>query len=183
MVVAAICFSTEVVKRMEKQFEMSVSVVEGDANLQLPAIEDVEIIISIEGDSPRKDTLATLRENAVFRQIPGRMRGKTMTLKVRNAKCFEIDTVIPVQQQISVRLHRNPDYYGKIKVFVIKDDERLCNQWVSVEGIKSKTNEDGVLQMNIPLSNQRENYYIEYGEYCGTLPMPCIGTECIELKK
>lgn len=183
MVIAAICFSAEVAKRMEKQFEMSVSVVEGDANLQLPAIEDVEIAISIEGDNPRKDTLATLRENAVFRQIPGRMRGKAMTLKVRNAKCFEIDTVIPVQQQINVKLHRNPDYYGRIKVIVIKDDERLCNQWVSVEGIKSKTNEGGELLMDMPLYSQKESYSIRFGEYNGTISMPSLGTKCVILNK
>ena len=182
LMVFAIIFSMEMVKHFEKPFEMSVSVVEEDKNINLLPIEDIEVSIVIEGDKLRKDTLTSLNDKATFGQIPGRMIGKSMKLKVRNAKCYEIDTVIPVQQQVSLKLHRNPDYYGKINVVVMKDDERLCNQVISVEGINSKTDDDGVLQMNIPLTNQREKYSVEYGEYRDTLHMPCIGTKCIELK-
>ena len=179
----AICFTVEVVKTKEKPFEMSVSVSEEGGNSQLPPIEGIEISISIEGERIRKDTITSLNNKAVFGQLPGRMIGKSMRLMVRNATCYNIDTIIPVEHQVIVKLLRQPDYYGKIKTIVIKDEEPLCNQWVSVEGMKSKTNEDGELLMDIPFSIQRERYSIIYGEYSGTIHMPCIGTKCVELKK
>ena len=182
-VVFAICFTIEIVKKMEKPFEMSVSVREEGDNSQLPPIEEVELSISIEGDRIRKDTITSLNDKAVFGQIPGGMIGKTMRLMVRNANCYEIDTVIPVQQHINIMLHRNPDYYGKIKVIVIKDEEKLCNQMVSVEGFNGKTNENGELLMDIPLSSQQDCYSIKFGEYSGVIPMPTIETQCVILNK
>ncbi len=141
-VVFAICFTVEVVKKMEKPFEMSVSVSEEGCNSQLPPIEGIEISISIEGDRIRKDTITSLNDKAVFGQIPGRMKGKNMRLLVRNAFCYDIDTIMPVQHLLFVKLYRCPDYYGKIRVIVLRNEEKLRNQWVSVEGINSKTNED-----------------------------------------
>ena len=183
MAVFAICFSIEVVKHMEKPFEMMISGIEENNNHQLPQIEDIEISISIDGDKLRKDTIESLNDKAIFGQIPGRMIGRPMKLVIRNADCYEIDTVLPVQQQICVKLHRNPDRYGKIKVVIMKDEERLRSQWVSIDGISSKTNEDGELQFNMPLSSQRKSYSIKYGEYSGTIPMPCLGTNCVILNK
>jgi hypothetical protein len=99
------------------------------------------------------------------------------------ANCYEIDTVIPVQHHINIMLHRNPDYYGKIKVIVLKDEERMCNQMVFVEGFNGKTNENGELLMDIPLSSQRDCYSIKFGEYSGVIPMPTIETQCVVLNK
>lgn len=183
LVVFSIYFSVEVVKNKEKPFEMSISVSEEGGNTHLPPIEDIEISISIEGDRIRKDTIKSLNDKAVFGQIPGRMIGKAMKLMVNNASCYNIDTIMPVQHQLYIELHRHPDYYGKIKVIVIKDEERLCNQWVSVEGFNGKTNEDGELLINIPLSSQKESYSIGFGEYRGTIPMPNLGTQCVILNK
>jgi len=183
LVVFAICFTAKVVKNKEKAFEMSVSVSEEGGNSQLPPIEGIEISISIEGDRIRKDTITSLNEKAVFGQIPGSMIGKTIRLMVRNASCYIIDTIMPVQHQLFVKLHRHPDYYGKIKTVVIKEEERLCNQWVSVEGINSKTNENGELLIDIPFSRQKDSYSIRFGDYIGIIHMPCIGTKCVELKK
>ena len=183
LVVFSICFSVEVVKNNEKPFEMSISVSEEGGNTHLPPIENTEISISIEGDRIRKDTIKSLNDKAVFGQIPGRMIGKAMKLMVNNASCYNIDTIMPVQHQLYIELHRHPDYYGKIKVIVIKDEERLCNQWVLVEGFNGKTNEDGELLINIPLSCQKESYSIGFGEYRGTIPMPNLGTQCVILNK
>lgn len=183
LVVFSIYFSVEVVKNKEKPFEMSISVSEEGGNTHLPPIEDIEISISIEGDRIRKDTIKSLNDKAVFGQIPGRMIGKAMKLMVNNASCYNIDTIMPVQHQLYIELHRHPDYYGKIKVIVIKDEERLCNQWVSVEGFNGKTNEEGELLINIPLSSQKESYSIGFGEYRGTIPMPNLGTQCVILNK
>lgn len=183
LVVFSIYFSVEVVKNMEKPFEMSISVSEEGGNTYLPPIEDIEISISIEGDKIRKDTIKSLNDKAVFGQIPGRMIGKSLKLSVRNASCYNVDTIMPVQHQLSVVLYRHPDYYGKIKVIVIKDEERLCNQWVSVEGFNGKTNDDGELLINIPLSSQKGSYFIRFGEYSGTIHMPSLGTQCVILNK
>lgn len=183
LVVFSIFFSVEVVKNKEKAFDMSISVSEVGENTHLPPIKDIEISISIEGDRIKKDTLKSLNDKAVFGQIPGRMIGKTMKLIVKNATCYNIDTTINVQHQLLIELHRHPDYYGKIKVIVLKDEERLCNQWVSVNGYNGKTNENGELLMDIPLSDQKENYFIQFGEYCGNIPMPCLGTQCVILNK
>lgn len=182
-VVFTICLTIEVVKKVEKPFEMSVSVSEKGGNSQLPPIEGIEISISIEGDRIRKDTITSLNDKAIFGQIPGRMIGKTMRLLIRNANCYEIDTVIHVQHHINIMLHRNPDYYGKIKVIVLKDKERMCNQMVSVEEFYGKTDENGELLMDIPLSSQRDCYFIKFGEYSGVIPMPTIETQCVVLNK
>lgn len=183
MVVAAICFSVEVVKRMEKPFQMSVSVIEADINSYLPPIENTEVSISIEGDKIRKDTIAALSDIAVFGQIPGRMIGKLMKLKVRNADCYDIDTILPVQRQIVIKLRRNTDRYGNINITVIKNLKPLSNKSVTINGIECQTKDEGRLQLVIPYSKQKKTYRIIWREYEGVIPMPCIGTPAVELKK
>lgn len=183
LVVFTILGAVKIVINMERPFKMYVSVSEKGINTHLPPIKNIEISISIKGDRLRRDTITSLNNKAIFGQIPGRMIGKTMRLMVRNATCYNIDTIIPVQHQLFVELHRHPDYFGKIKVIIMKDEERLCNKLVAVEGINSKTNENGELLMDLPLSAQKENYSIRFGEYSGTIHMPCIGTKCVELKK
>lgn len=183
MMVFAICFSTEIGKRMEEPFEMSVSAIMEDGNAHLPPLENIEVSISIEGDKIRKDTITSLKDNAVFGQIPGRMLGKTMKLMIRNADCYNVDTIMSVQQQICAELRRNPDRYGKIYITVIKDLQPLRNERVLVDGINCSTDRSGVLKLDIPYSQQKECYHIIWGDYYGLIHMPCIGTPAVELNK
>lgn len=182
MVAFAIIISNVVTKQMERPFDMSIYVSEEGKNSYLPQIKEIEVSVSIEGDEIRKDTIWSFNDVAVFKSIPWGMIGKSMKLLVRNANCFEVDSILPVQKDIRITLHRNPDYYGKINAVIMKDGERLVNQFVSVQNISSKTNCDGMLQMEIPFSYQRKSYCIRSGAYSGTIHMPCIGTVCIELK-
>lgn len=183
LVFLAISFSIEIVRRIEKPFDMSISVNEVDRNPNLPSLEEIELSISIAGERTRKDTISSLYKMAVFGQIPGRMIGKSMRLMVRNADCYKIDTILPVQQHISVKLHRNMDMYGKIDVVVLKEGELLANQWVEVDNKSYKTDQEGFLKVKIPFGQQKNIYSIKHDMYCGIIHMPCIGTKCINLKK
>lgn len=183
LVFLAISFSIEIVRRIEKPFDMSISVNEVDRNPNLPSLEEIELSISIAGERTRKDTISSLYKMAVFGQIPGRMIGKSMRLMVRNADCYKIDTILPVQQHISVKLHRNMDMYGKIEVVVLKEGELLANQWVEVDNKSYKTDQEGFLKVKIPFGQQKNIYSIKHDMYCGIIHMPCIGTKCINLKK
>lgn len=183
LVFLAISFSIEIVRRIEKPFDMSISVNDVDRNPNLPSLEEIELSISIAGDRTRKDTISSLYKMAVFGQIPGRMIGKSMRLMVRNADCYKIDTILPVQQHISVKLHRNMDMYGKIEVVVLKEGELLANQWVEVDNKSYKTDQEGFLKVKIPFGQQKNIYSIKHDMYCGIIHMPCIGTKCINLKK
>ncbi len=181
--ILAIVFSVAYVKYKEKPFDMYVEVVETNNNPYLSPLNEIEISISIENDNLQKDTLASLNDKAVFAQKPGRMMGKPMRLIARNADCYEVDTVLSVQKNIIIPLQRNPLIYGRIDCFILKDQEVLCNQVLSVENIRVKTNSEGKLEMEIPFHNQKDKYDIRYEEYCGTIQMPCVGTPCIILKK
>lgn len=183
LVFLAISFSIEIVRRIEKPFDMSISVNDVDRNPNLPSLEEIELSISIAGERTRKDTISSLYKMAVFGQIPGRMIGKSMRLMVRNADCYKIDTILPVQQHISVKLHRNMDMYGKIEVVVLKEGELLANQWVEVDNKSYKTDQEGFLKVKIPFGQQENIYSIKHDMYCGIIHMPCIGTKCINLKK
>lgn len=183
LVFLAISFSIEIVRRIEKPFDMSISVNDVDRNPNLPSLEEIELSISIAGERTRKDTISSLYKMAVFGQIPGRMIGKSMRLMVRNADCYKIDTILPVQQHISVKLHRNMDMYGKIEVVVLKEGELLANQWVEVDNKSYKTDQEGFLKVKIPFGQQKNIYSIKHDMYCGIIHMPCIGTKCINLKK
>lgn len=183
LVFLAISFSIEIVRRIEKPFDMSISVNDVDRNPNLPSLEEIELSIAIAGERTRKDTILSLYEMAVFGQIPGRMIGKSMRLMVRNADCYKIDTILPVQQHISVKLHRNMDMYGKIEVVVLKEGELLANQWVEIDNKSYKTNQEGILKVKIPFRQQKNIYSIKHDMYCGIIHMPCIGTKCINLKK
>ncbi len=177
-----VAISIGVVKHMAEPFKMCVSIVEEDINHNLPEIRDVEIAISLDGNKTLKDTIASLNDKAIFGPIEKRMIGKPMRLILRNATCYCIDTIVSVQQNFNITLHRNPDIYGKINILVMKDGERLQEQCVVVEGICYKTNDYGVLQLQIPLASQKQSYSIKYGEYSNIIHMPCMGTNCVEFK-
>ena len=161
---------------------MQVEVVEEDVNKQLPSIKDIEVVVKIGEGKALKDTLASVFHKAVFTQIPGRHKNKQMKLIVKNIDCFEIDTMIPVREDIKIVLHRNPDRYGQIRTIVLKGYEPLCSVPVIVEGQSYETNNRGMLDISIPLSLQKGSYDIQFGRYKGIIRMPCIGTSVVELK-
>ena len=174
--------SVAYVKHMESPFDMSVKVEETNANPHLPPLTDIEISICVENDRLQKDTLASINDKAVFGQRPGRMINKPMRLIVRNAACYEVDTILTVQKTITVPIRCNPKIYGRIDCYIIGNQGKLCDEVLSVENFDVKTNNEGELLMDMPFPNQKDRYSIRYGEYSGTIYMPCIGKPCICLK-
>lgn len=167
--------------KQEEPFQMYVNVYEENTNSNLPALEDIEISICIEGETVRKDTLTSLNDTAIFGQIPGRIKGKSMKLIVRNIDCYDIDTVICVSELTSIQLRRNIDRYGTISIVVLKDLEPLRNESVFLDGIEYQTDDNGKLEIRIPYMKQKQSYNINWRGYKGLILMPCIGSPVVEL--
>lgn len=181
LITILITLSTLWTKRIEGPFDMHIQLTEESGYPHLPAIHDIEVTTIIGDGKPVSDTIKSLAEPALFTPIPGRLKDKQMRLIVQNADCHRIDTLIYVRENINIPLYRNASRYGKIKILLIYNEEPLRDCTVEVEGVEYRTGADGILEVEISPTFQKEKYRLTYKNSHYTIDMPCEGTRCMEL--
>lgn len=166
----------------EHPFDMRVCLREALAAPGLPAPREIEVRTVIDG-TERCDTVDGTGAEAVFAQIPGRLKGRQMRLSVRNADYEDLDTMLEAGTDVGVTLRRNAARYGRMDVRVLSTDGMpVADTPLLVEGTELRTDTAGRLQADIPLAKQKPSYRVQGAGGSATLYMPCAATDCIILK-
>lgn len=130
-------------------------------NNQLPPMENAIVTLAFYNET-RTDTVSSFGENAMFRNIPHRFLGKQVRAQVECKDFFSIDTLLVLNKDMTLGLHRNPEIYGNIifRLWNPLAEKTVPECKVEINGIKTVSDKNGRVSIFIPLEFQRTSYVI-----------------------
>ena len=144
-------------------------------NKNLPPLKDAEVTMMLENEK-KSGTLRSLDDGTIFANIPHRLIGKSVRMKVVCRDYADVDTVIVLSKNLILDVKRRPEVYGDIR-FQLWDSKGngVPNVSVTIAGCSAVSDENGNVSLFIPLEKQCTEYYIESSMPLlkDTLPMPC----------
>lgn len=145
-----------------KNIEITLSIKEQTANNKsLPAISNINLKLSI--DSYNNNLIiSNIDSNIVIKDIPRRFIGKTIKVKLFGDNCLNSDTTFCLKKKNQLLLYRDTIYYGQIR-FTLREKythETIPNATIHIDEFETKSNDNGYVDYNIPISKQRKEYII-----------------------
>ncbi len=137
-------------------------------NKNLPPLNNAEIILYFDNDI-RKDTVTSLKDKALFPNIPAKYIGKQVRVSFKTTDKEEkfndylsLDTTFILQDNQKINIHRNDSVWGYINL-ELEDEvsgKPLKNTIVYVDKVKYTTDKEGSLHCLIPLEKQGKEYIL-----------------------
>ena len=141
-------------------FETQVRLTESSIhNANLPALREAVITLSL-GDETKRDTIKSIDEIGLFRNLPARMKGKEIRMTVTAPDWKTTDTLLALNEQIEISIARDPIIYGHVSLTVLQDGKLLKDTELQLAGNTVKTDKNGHFAIEIPLSEQSVEYSI-----------------------
>jgi len=126
-------------------------------NANLPNLHDAVISLSL-GNEIKKDTLKTIDEIGLFRNLPARMKGKNIRLTLTAPDWQSIDTTLVLTESIQLPISRDPGVYGHVTLSVLQNGKLLPNAELLLAGHPVKSDQNGYITADIPLEEQSLEY-------------------------
>ena len=154
-------------------------------NEQLPSLKDAVVTIML-GDKTEIDTIHSIDEKVLFREIAHKHLGKKVRVTVKCQNFIETDTVFVLTKDVVLNIKRNPDIFGNIHFHLWNPDtERaVANTEVEIAGYKVVSDNEGDVELFIPLEHQQPSYQIKANIPLenNTIYLPC-GKDDVVLTK
>lgn len=155
-------------------------------NPQLPPLKDAVVNITFDNKT-ETDTIHTLDSNGSFVYVPHKFLGKEVQIKVSCQNYMDLDTSLVLTKVLLLNISRNPAVFGNIH-FRLWDpyaEVFVTDTQVEIAGYKTTSNQEGLVELFIPLEQQQPFYHIET-----TIPlnndkivMPCGTDAVVTLKR
>ena len=131
-------------------------------NEQLPSLKDAVITLML-GDKVEVDTIHTIDEKFLFREIAHKHLGKEVRLTFKCQNFIETDTTIVLTRHVVLNIKRNPDIFGNIHFRLWNPDteKAVANTEVEIAGYKAVSDDEGNVELFIPLEHQQPSYQIK----------------------
>lgn len=136
-------------------------------NETLPPCRDIVLRLYLDKEQ-KTDTIAALGETAVLHHIPPRYIGKEVRVTLSAKDYLPLDTIITLQRELRLPLRRDADIYGHIHFRLIGKPLPLL-----IAGKTIAPNSDGIVELSLPIEEQRTCYPVEWAGGRDTLYMPC----------
>lgn len=147
-------------------------------NPELPPLADAVVTMSIENET-KTDTVASVQDVALFRNIPRRCLGKPVRVQVACRDWLPVDTTFLLTDDVPLALRRDPTVYGEVRFQLWDPNEEtgVANVPLKIGTYIVTTDADGFVSLSIPLADQQASYRITapmpLDENSSTLLMPC----------
>lgn len=143
---------------LNQPFSATVSLYEAEEPVQaLPPMHDAVLTISLD-DEEREDTIRSIDSSAGFRYLPARFKNQPVRLRLLAPDYLPIDTVLPLTEQLSLPIRRDPEVYGALHATVLLDGEPMPNRRIRIANYTATTDGAGHFTLYIPLRDQRKVY-------------------------
>lgn len=155
-------------------------------NDYLPPLKDAVVTMELDNEV-KMDTIVSLDQPLVFKNIPHRFLRKPVRVSVPPYRGYTgVDTMTTLRRKIIINVCRDSLYFGSIK-FHLWDPWRghsLEGVRVEIAGRSVCSDKKGVIQLYVPLKEQRMEYPIltEVTLECDTVYMPCLKLPAIAVK-
>lgn len=128
-------------------------------NVHLPPLS--EAVVSLRLDNELKtDTLASLADEARFLHVPRRFLGREVSVSIRCRDFLDVDTLWRLEAAQVLPVSRDAAVYGQVRFRLWSPDTEQavphCDVWV--QGVPTRSDATGQVELSIPLSSQRTAY-------------------------
>lgn len=131
--------------------------------LPLSADETDSLYLFLTDTDKRSIVLKDLNTPVTFPNLPGKYKGRHLRIVAKAYGFYALDSTLTLQKQLTLPLRRNPETYGRIR-YRLADNETekpLTNATVDFGFLKAKTNQEGLLDMLVPLEHQQVSYPVD----------------------
>lgn len=131
-------------------------------NERLPSLKDAVVTIML-GDKTEIDTIHSIDEKVLFREIAHKHLGKKVRVTVKCQNFIETDMTIVLTRDVVLNIKRNPDIFGNIHFRLWNPDteKAVANTEVEIAGYKAVSDNEGNVELFIPLEHQQPSYQIK----------------------
>lgn len=154
-------------------------------NQQLPPLKNAILQLNLD-NKIETDTIHAVNDIAIFRDISHKYIGKKVRVTVKCLNYLCLDTNIILSKTNSLNIQRDPTVFGKVQFRIWNQDKEIFvdNTEIEIAGIKSKSDANGLIYINVPLEYQQQKYSINSSIPLvrDTLYMPCGPDDIIETK-
>lgn len=128
-------------------------------NDNLPPLKDAAVTMTLENES-KTDTIRSFDDRITFANIPHRFLGKEVRIVVECKDFWPIDTIVTLNKELQVNLRRDETVYGTIHFTLWHPDNGVPvpNKPISIGAIKTKSDDNGIVRLFIPLESQDTIY-------------------------
>jgi hypothetical protein len=144
-------------------------------NENLPPLKNAIVILSLENER-KTDTINTINSHCIFPNIPRKFINKSVNIKVECEDYLPVDTSLILTKDVTIMMKRDPNVYGKVKFEIWNGKgEGQGGVEVSIAGYHIVSNENGHVELFIPLEQQQKKYHITSSVKLNkdTITMPC----------
>lgn len=144
-------------------------------NENLPALKDAIVTMTLDNET-KTDTIPSLDDAIVFTNIPHRYLNQEVHMTVACQDYLAVDTILLLTKDVTLYIRRNPMVYGDVHFRLWNPDieQMLPNRKVKVADLETKSDENGLVSVFVPLEQQRIAYDVTVGTTINdTIHMPC----------
>ena len=154
-------------------------------NDQLPPLRDAIVTLTLDNET-KIDTIHSLEDNTLFRNIPHHFLNNKVRVCVACPDYLPVDTSFLLTESVLVDIRRNPDVYGKVRFLLWNADQEQTapNAEIDIDGHRAKADEQGVVELSIPLADQKPSYPLQSSLQLvdKKLTMPCGPNDIVQFK-
>lgn len=128
-------------------------------NDNLPPLKDAVVTMTLENES-KTDTIHSFNNRITFANIPHRFLGKEVRIVVECKDFWPTDTIVTLNKELKVNIRRDETVYGTIHFTLWHLDKEVPvpNTPISIGAIKTKSDDNGIVRLFIPLESQDTIY-------------------------
>ncbi len=145
-------------------------------NLALPSFDGAAVELRMGGDT-KTEILHSSSKQVTFRDLHRRYLDKQVRVVVKCRGYIDVDTVVKLGKAVVLDVRRDPSVYGDVhfRIWDPRTEQTLPGVTVEIEGHKTVSDKDGLVELHIPLEAQKPQYHIvaSIPLATGTVFMPC----------
>lgn len=146
-------------------------------NPNLPPLRDAVVTLSLDNET-KTDTVRSLDVAHTFTNIPHRFLNNEVRVHVESLNYLSVDTVILLTKANVINVYRDQTIFGSVhfRLWNPTTEKSSAKTEVFVDGRIVKSDDDGLVQLSIPLAEQKVSYSVTSSSIIiqsGVISMPC----------
>lgn len=162
---------------MNKPIDIKIKLNEASIqNSMLPPMKDAIVTLILDNET-KTDTILSINEYALFRNIPHHYLDKQVQIVLVCQDFVSLDTVLTLKKDVILNISRNPDVYGNVHFLLWNPntEKPVVNKKIVIGKNETISDAEGNVNLKIPLNEQQHAYPVKADIMLedDTIYMPC----------
>lgn len=130
-------------------------------NEALPPLSDAIVTLQLDNET-KTDTLASIKDSAVFTNIPAHYIGKEVRVTVSCPNFLKVDTTMTLRKKVRLNVYRDTDVYGRVSFVLWNsiEEKPVAGVSVRVDDYETVSDSAGRVTIIIPMKRQKQAYKV-----------------------